>query len=107
MPDGTQKESCLKHARPGGDPFSASFISLTGYLGDKLDYPVIGMTEERLCHTLAENGVPDGLVQRVQTCLASDEKGRYEPLGNISGRGAALVDETEQLIADLEKEFKR
>ena len=49
----------------------------------------------------------DGLVQRVQTCLASDEKGRYEPLSNIRGYGATLIDETEQLIADLEKEFKK
>ncbi|MCH9009093.1 MAG: protein BatD [Chloroflexi bacterium] len=98
----------LSRARKtGDDPFSASFRSLTGYLGDKLDYPVNGMTEERLCHTLAENGVSDGLVQRVQTCLASDEKGRYEPLSNISGYGATLIDETEQLIADLEKEFKK
>ena len=97
----------LSRARKtGNDPFSASFLSLTGYLGDKLDYPVIGMTEERLSHTLKENGVSGGLVERVQTCLASDEKGRYAPLSNISGKGAALIDETEQLLADLEKDFK-
>ena len=97
----------LSRARKsGGDPFSASFLSLTGYLGDKLDYPVNGMTEARLCHSLAESGVSEELVVRVQTCLASDEKGRYAPLSNISGKGAMLIDETEQLIADLEKDFK-
>ncbi len=97
----------LSRARKtGGDPFSASFLSLTGYIGDKLDHPVIGMTEERLCHTLVENGVSEELVERVQTCLASDEKGRYAPLSNISGNGASLIDETEQLITELEKGFK-
>ena len=35
-----------------------------------------------------------------------DEKGRYAPLSNISGKGAMLIDETERLIADLEKDFK-
>lgn len=98
----------LSQARKtGSDPFSASFISLTGYLGDKLDYPVIGMTEERLCHTLTESGVSDRLVERVQTCLASDEQGRYEPMSIIRYKGGALMDETEQLIAELEKEFKK
>jgi len=97
----------LSRARKAGDdPFSASFLSLTGYLGDKLDYPVNGMTEERLCQTLVDSGVSGRLVDRVQSCLASDEKGRYAPLSNISGKGATLIDETEQLLADLEKEFK-
>ena len=97
----------LSRARKtGDDPFSASFLSLTGYLGDKLDYPVIGMTQDRLGHSLVEGGVSDGLVDRVRACLVSDEKGRYAPLSNISGKGAALIDETEQLIAELEKEFK-
>ena len=93
-------------SKTGGDPFSASFLSLTGYIGDKLDYPVIGMTEERLRHTLVENGVSEELVERVQTCLASDENGRYAPLGDMSGNGVSLIDETEQLLTDLEKEFK-
>lgn len=85
------------------DIYSVVSQLLTGYLADKLDRPVAGLTQPALAELLAEVGLPASLVVRVEDCLTASELGRYAPGADQPGHAENLLKEVEALIRDLEK----
>jgi len=105
-----QARQVLARARKQPDaPSKAACQALLGYLGDKLNEPTVGLTQSMLVECLRERGVSDDLTQRVQQLLTVSESTRFAPVGTQSANGAGshLLDDTEQLIADLEKALKQ
>jgi len=83
------------------NPSGAAGRALLGYLSDKLNTPITGLTTNSLIQLLRETKLPDALVIRVDILLHQIDVGRYAPLSNESAQ-TILVD-TRQLINDLEK----
>ena len=75
---------------------------LNQYLADKLNRSVVGQTRTSLSSFLLERGIDPDLVERVQTCLMLAEIGQYAPQSGQAYSGD-LLDETEELISQLEK----
>lgn len=97
----------LKQARnTQSDTYVAAGQTLTAYLNDKFDQPVAGLTHSALADLLASRGVDSPLVERVQDCLSISEGGRYSPRGAAS-TSEELLDRTESIITDLEKDLSR
>ena len=86
------------------NPYEAAGRALVGYLSDRLDVTVTGMTRDRLGEILASRGVGPELIGRVESSLTSAEGGRYAP-GGADATGGELLDETEALIADLDEDL--
>jgi hypothetical protein len=87
------------------DVYSAAGQVLTGYLADKLDQPVAGLTRQALATLLGEEGLRPGLIERVDVCLTDAELGRFSPESNDPAHAANLLKEIDILIGDLEKEL--
>ncbi len=75
--------------------------ALLGYLADKLNTPVAGLTTTDLVKLLQSTQLSEDLVNRVNNLLLQIDVGRYAPLSAASD--ASISDETKQLINDLEK----
>ena len=87
------------------DPYDTAGRALAGYIGDKLNEPVTGMTREALADLLAMRGVDSRLIQRVSDCLIISDGGRFAPSGGRADAGQLLLSDTETLLSDLEKEL--
>lgn len=95
----------LSHARKRkADAYAAAPTILTGYISDKVQQPVGGLTRNALTRLLESRGVKPELVQRVDRCLTTSEFARYSPARD-TGTARSVLDETERVITQLEKEF--
>ena len=93
----------LRKARK--DPMDARNAAgriMNQYLADKLNRSVVGQTHTSLSAFLLARGIDPGLVERVQTCLMLAEIGQYAPQSG-QAYSSELLDETENLISQLEK----
>jgi len=92
------------------EPSKAASRVLLTYLADKLDTATIGLTHARLAAHLHERGVSDDLIRRVQHLLARSDAMRFAPAGSsarpVRGAAAHLLDDTEEIIAELEKTLR-
>jgi hypothetical protein len=99
-----QKE--LKQARALNDTpeqLAAAYRILTGYLAAKLDRPVVGLTAPALTAILDESTVSQPLIDEVLAILSAGEFGRYSPVVNQESAGTALLERTQIVIDDLER----
>ena len=87
------------------DPYDTAGRALAGYIGDKLNEPVTGMTREALADLLAMRGVDSRLIQRVSDCLIISDGGRFAPSGGRADADRPMLSDTETLLSDLEKEL--
>ena len=98
--------SILAQAERGElNPYDTAGRALSGYIGDKLNQPVAGMTREVLTGLLATRGVDPQVIQRVNDCLIVSDSGRFAPSGAESDAGRQLLGETENALVDLEREL--
>ncbi|MGB0387808.1 MAG: BatD family protein [Ardenticatenaceae bacterium] len=84
------------------DLYTAVYQALTGYLSDKLNQPITGLTQNALSDLLHQKGLDESLTQRVNEILMQSEMGRFAPQQR-RGAGTALAKETEKLLGDLER----
>jgi hypothetical protein len=104
----TRAHKSLREARKNpAEVQTAAGRILTGYIGDKLNQSVAGMTHTELVDWLLAQGIDASLAERVGSCLALSERGRYAPRGT-QARSAEdssddILAETERLIDELEK----
>lgn len=100
-------KSALRQARK--EPATANVAAgriLSGYITDKLNRSIDGLTTKNLAELLGTHGIEAALTDRVTTCLALSEMGRYAPSGtNLADNN--LLSETEQLIDALDAAFKK
>lgn len=85
------------------DPFAAIGWALTGYLSDRFDQPVTGLTHTELDVLLAEKGVPPSLIKQIKEVLTLSEMGRYAPTAGENVTADQMIATTRRLIARLEK----
>ncbi len=98
--------SLLSQAELGElDSYDTAGRALAGYIGDKLNVPVTGLTREALIDLLATRGVDSLVIQRVSDCLTASDSGRFAPSGRQSDAGLHLLNDTENVLSDLEKEL--
>jgi hypothetical protein len=97
------KQTLAQAQREKWDVYSAASQILTDYLADKLDQPVAGLTRSAVTQLLAERGLKASLVERVGSCLAEAELGRYAPGAGSSTQVEMLLQQVDRLIGDLEK----
>ncbi len=93
----------LAAARTAADPYSIIGQAVTGYLSDKFNRPVSGLTQTALAELLANAGLNDDTVRRVQSVLTACDMGRFSPAAGQAGHTENLLADAEMLIDDLEK----
>jgi len=77
---------------------------LAEYLGDKCNLPAAGLTRDAIELALTERAVNEEWIERLLTCLDWADAGRFAPVA--AGRDARqLVDEAEEIIAELEAQI--
>jgi hypothetical protein len=89
--------------QPGVDGYAAAHHALLGYLSDKLNRPTSGLTNAELTNLLAEQHLPQTLIEQVQAILTRIEAGRFGPVEEAAVQ--VLIAETHKLINTLEKTF--
>ena len=85
------------------DLYTAINQALTGYLSDKLDQPIKGLTQNALVDLLQQKGLEPSLTEHVNDILMESERGSFAPKGMKGGKAESLVKQTEKLLADLER----
>jgi hypothetical protein len=93
----------LAAAANTGAGADAAGRALLRYLSDKLNTPIVGLTTDNLIRLLQENKLNPTLVERVKTLLHQIDIGRFAPIAASQNR--AIINDTKQLINDLEKTF--
>ncbi|MGD8488447.1 MAG: BatD family protein [Anaerolineae bacterium] len=88
------------------DAYEAAGRILRGYLADKLDRPVVGLTHQALTALLIERGMEADLVERVDVLLTSSEMGRFAPEAADDGHAHSLLQEAGTLIDALERDLQ-
>ena len=102
-----QARKSLAQARSSAqDPYLAAGHILNVYLSDKLNQPVVGLTQNVLTELLQSKNIDAGLVGRVHECLMESDLGRFGPGGSAPNHAQRLLDKTESLVTDLEEAFK-
>ncbi|MFN8453881.1 MAG: BatD family protein [Anaerolineae bacterium] len=87
--------------RVNDDNYKTAGQALHAYLGEQLQTPLNGLTRTELARRLRARGLPDRLIERIETCLAQSEMGRYGPTPEDAGW--ALMAETEALLRELDE----
>ncbi len=82
------------------DNYKVISQALQSYLSAALKIPVNGLTRTELARRLRERGLSEGLVERLEACLAQSEMGRYGPVTADAGWG--LMAEAEALLRELD-----
>lgn len=97
--------SILKRAQKekGINLYIAIDKAITGYLNDKLDQPIQGLTHKMLVSLLQEKGLDITLADRVTQILSESEQARFAPQELTAEPTQALVKRAEKLLADLEQ----
>lgn len=85
------------------DPYSAIGQALTGYLSDRFNKPVIGLTQTELGDFLGGKNVPLSMVEQIKEMLSLSEMGRYAPRKEINTTSDKMFKAAQQLISRLEK----
>lgn len=91
--------------QPGADPNALVQQALTGYLSDRLNQPVTGLTAERMAGLLRESGLPPNLIAQVQELLVETDIGRFAPVGAGPAATEQRLAAARRLISDLEQAF--
>ena len=91
----------------GTEPHVASATVLSDYLSAKLERPIAGLTRADLDRVLREHGVAPIEVDGVMNLLEETESAKYGPAASERRSGSALLERTESLIAELERELGR
>ena len=89
----------VKARKQKTDPYAAINQALTGYLSDRFNHPVAGMTQVDLVDFLDQNGLPPSLTQQITETLMLGEMGRFAPTAANQGKPGEMFKDTEQLIA--------
>jgi hypothetical protein len=85
------------------DPYAAIGLALTGYLSDRFNQPMIGLTQIELETVLQQRGVPPSVIKQIKEILALSEMGRYAPGATQNATPDEMFKATRQLIAHFEK----
>ena len=85
------------------DPYTAIGVALTGYLSDRFNQSVTGLTHTDLGVLLTEKGVPPSLIKQLKEALTFSEMGRYAPSAVENVTADQMISGTRRLIARLEK----
>jgi hypothetical protein len=85
------------------DPYAAIGQALTGYLSDRLNHPVAGMSQADLVDFLDRKGLPPSLTRQITETLMLGDMGRFTPTGADQDSAKELFKEMEKLIARIEK----
>jgi hypothetical protein len=101
------REQLAKARAERSDPYLAVGRTLVQYIVDRISQPVSGLTRSAIAGLLASRDIPPSVIERVETCLVASEGGRFAPRGDLESSREALLDETEAVIGDLEREFSR
>ena len=99
------RKALAQARRKREDPHGAAARVLNGYLSDKINRPVVGLTRSALAQVLLARGIPPELIERVETCLSASEAGRYGGPSRGEDNGRAVLNETERLLKELDREF--
>jgi hypothetical protein len=102
---GKKAKKALAEARQAKDPYNAAGLVLTGYLADKLNQPVAGLTHQALAGLLTEKGLTPALIEQINSCLTEAELGRFSPEANSPAHVHNLLKEIDAVIRDVEKSF--
>jgi len=97
------KQALAQVSRQSDGVYSAAAQILNTYLADKLNQPVVGLTQPALAQLLAQNGLNPDLIERVKVCLMDAELGHYSPDAGHPDHAKNLLKEIDALIKDLEK----
>jgi hypothetical protein len=87
------------------DNYKVISLALQNRLSAALCLSVKGLTRTELARRLGQAGLSQGLIERLETCLAQSEMGRYGPPSGDAGWG--LMAEAETLLWELDKVFPR
>lgn len=87
------------------DPYTVTGRVLVGYLSDKLNQPVAGLTQAALADLLRRKGVEEKAIGRVKDILTLSEMGRFSPLQQDGNQDRDLYKETQALLLELESSF--
>ena len=87
------------------DPYDTAAAVLTSYLSEMLGQPVSGLTHQALAQLLVDRGVDEGLVETVESYIATTERVRFAPGSAEDTSGESVLDETSRLMADLDGYF--
>ena len=99
------RQALAQARRKREDPHGAAARVLNGYLSDKVNRPVVGLTRSALTQVLLMRGITPQLIERVETCLSASEAGRYGGPSRGEDNGRAVLNETERLLKELDREF--
>jgi len=92
-----------KARKEKSDPYAAVGQVLMGYLNDRFNQPVVGLTETELNAFLAEKSVHPSIIEQIRELLTLSEMGRYAPSNEINATPEKMFKTTQQLISRLEK----
>jgi len=87
------------------DPYDTAAAVLTSYLSEMLGQPISGLTHQALAQLLVDRGVDEGLVETVESYVATTERVRFAPGSAEDTSGESVLDETAKLLADLDGYF--
>jgi hypothetical protein len=104
QPRHTLHPSLAAAMRGQDDNYKVVSLALQNYLGAALKTPVNGLTRTELARRLRQAGLSEGLIERLETCLAQSEIGRYGPVTGDAGWG--VMAETDALLWELDKALK-
>ena len=99
------QKALVQARRKKQDAHLAAAQVLNGYLTDKLNRPVVGLTRSALVQLLLTRGISPALIERVETALTASEAGRYGGPARGEDNGRAVLNETERLLKELDREF--
>jgi hypothetical protein len=86
--------------RINDDNYKTVSQALHHYLSDMLQLPVHGLTRTELARRLGQRGVSQGLIERIEGCLAQSEMSRFGPTSDDAGW--SLMAETDALLRELD-----
>lgn len=101
------KNILTKVRQPNANPYTIIRKALIGYLSDKLEQPITGLTSDQLMRLLNEAQLNPELAKRVHTLLNRVDTGRFAPVSDEQAATRSLVASARVLIDDLEKFFSQ
>jgi hypothetical protein len=89
------------------DAYTIVRQALTGYLSDKLNQPITGLTTDRLIELLHEVRLNPQLTRRIRTLLAQIDASRFAPSSGEQSTTPPVIASARTLIDDLEEFFSK
>lgn len=97
------KQELRRARQQASDAYGAAWRIFNGYLSDKIQQPVVGLTRSALARLLETRGVERELVDQVEAYLLTLESSRFSPAHQAPDEH--VLEETERLITELERRF--